>query len=125
MCRFTMWLDTVESRALASNLEVYRVIREITGIGEGKGAFITISDGIGGLGPWVGLMPNADRLAIDTHPYLAFGGQPNTQPISVPAPDGQMGGIWPGTACTAWLAITTQRYATANRSFPLSRNSNW
>ena len=93
-------------------------MREITGFGEGKGPFIAISDGIGGLDVWVDLLPNADRVALDTHPYFAFGGSPNTEPINVPAPDGQMGGIWPGRACTAWKGVMTRRCAIISLSFP-------
>ncbi|KAF9644373.1 hypothetical protein BDM02DRAFT_3122006, partial [Thelephora ganbajun] len=84
------------------DLEVYRIMREITGVGEGKGPYIILSDGLNGLDLWVGLFPNADRVALDTHPYFAFNGEPNTEPINVPAPDGKMGGIWPGRACTSW-----------------------
>ncbi|KAF9783809.1 glycoside hydrolase [Thelephora terrestris] len=87
-------------------LESYEVMRAITGTGEGKGAFITLSDGIGGLGIWAGTLPNVDRVALDTHPYFAFGGQANTAPINVAAPDGQMGGTWPALACTSWLGST-------------------
>ena len=97
------------------------MIREITGIGEGKGQFIVMGDGIGGLTPWVGLLPNADRLAIDSHPYIAFNGEPNTQPINVAAPDGQMGGIWPATACTSWGVQMDSMCATIGFSFLAER----
>ena len=91
------------------------MIREITGIGEGKGPFIQLNIGIGpSLATWAGIFPNADRVAIDTHPYFAFNQQPNTQPINVPAPDGQMGGVWPGMACSAWKPGMTDRYATSS-----------
>lgn len=110
--------------ALASYVESYQVIRAITGVGEGKGAFITLSDGIGGLSIWAGLLPNADRVAIDTHPYFAFDGEPNTDPVNVAAPDGQMGGVWPGLACSTWQASTTTRCATIVLSFPSLRLTN-
>ena len=87
------------------------MVRNITGIGEGKGPFLAISDGIGGLVPWAGLLPNADRLALDTHTYFAFGGQANTEPINVPAADGKMGGVWPGRACTTWKGQLNDMYA--------------
>jgi len=93
------------------------MIREITGVGEGKGPYVAISDGIGALASWANLLPNADRLALDTHLYFAFGGNPNTDPVNVPAPDGQMGGIWPGMACTAWKSMMNTMYATVNPSF--------
>ena len=81
------------------------MIREITGFGEGRGPFIAISDGLGGFADimtWVGLLPNADRVAIDTHAYFAFGNSPNSDPLNVTANDGKMGGIWPGKACKSW-----------------------
>lgn len=92
-------------------------MREITGFGEGKGPFIVISDGIGGVTTWADVLPNADRLALDTHPYFAFGGSPNTEPINVPAPDGQMGGIWPGRACTSWKGMMNDMCATISSPF--------
>ena len=93
------------------------MIREITGIGEGKGPYIAITDGIGGVTIWAGLLPNADRLALDTHKYFAFGGDPNTDPINVTAPDGQMGGIWPGKACTTWKSMMNTMCVTIGLSF--------
>ena len=50
------------------------MIRGITGVGEGKGPYIVIHDGFQGLDVWPGFMTGADRLALDMHPYLAFGG---------------------------------------------------
>ena len=91
--------------------------REITGIGEGKGPYLAITDGIGGLYPWAGLLPNADRLALDTHTYFAFGGQPNTEPVNVPAVDGKMGGVWPERACQQWKNTLTTMCATISQSF--------
>ena len=88
------------------------MIREITGTGEGKGPFIVIDDGFGGLTSWGGLLPNVDRVAIDTHPYFAFSGAANDDPINVAAPDGQMGGIWPGRACSTWQDNLNSMYAT-------------
>jgi len=93
------------------------MVREITGVGEGKGPYIAISDGIGGIPIWAGLLPNADRLALDSHLYFAFGSSPNIEPINVPAPDGQMGGIWPGRACTAWKSVMSTRCVTVSLSF--------
>ena len=81
------------------------MIREITGFGEGKGPFITISDGLGsfaGITTWVGLFPNADRVAIDTHPYFAFSDTADLSPLNATAEDGKMGGVWPAKACSSW-----------------------
>ena len=100
-------------------MEVYKVIRAITGVGEGKGPVIAINDGASGYTPWAGLFPNTDRVAMDLHPYFAFSGQPNSDPINVPAPDGQMGGVWPGMACSAWKPNMVDRYAIIRFSLSL------
>ena len=81
------------------------MIREITGFGEGKGPYIAIDEGFGNITSWAGVFPNVDRVVIDTHPYFAFGSfgnVTNPSPINISAPDGQMGGIWPGRACSTW-----------------------
>lgn len=52
---------------------------------------------------------------IDNHPYFAFDGQPNTDPIDVPAEGGDstmMGGVWPKQACNAWGANLNTRCVT-------------
>ncbi|KAM0748715.1 glycoside hydrolase [Meredithblackwellia eburnea MCA 4105] len=59
-------------------IEVYEMIRGITGIGEGKGPVIGFHDGFGALdatvasGGWNGFLAGADRIALDIHPYLVF-----------------------------------------------------
>ncbi|PPR07127.1 hypothetical protein CVT24_010477 [Panaeolus cyanescens] len=94
------------------NLEVYRMIREITGYGEGNGPYISFHDGFTGLGGWDDFMnPGGDRIIIDQHPYLAFSGSRATDPIDTgTGPDA--GGIWPQTACNRWA-----------RNFNSSRNA--
>lgn len=75
-------------------------MRGITGLGAGNGPYMSIHDF--GLAPsWAGFIAGADRLALDTHPYVAFNGQPNTQPIST-STGADAGGIWPALACTGW-----------------------
>jgi len=78
------------------------MIRGITGVGEGKGPFIALHDGFLGLGHWAGFLSGSDRIAIDTHPYFAFGGGPATSPIDT-GTDADAGGTWPAAAC-AWGA---------------------
>lgn len=59
-------------------LETYNMMREITGIGEGKGPFIAFHDGFSSLaapvaaGGWNGFLNGWDRVAIDSHRYLCF-----------------------------------------------------
>lgn len=70
-------------------LEVYEMMRNITGIG--KGPAIVLHDGFQGLTPWKGFLTGADSLVLDTHPYVAFGGGLN-QPLD----------YWPPAACRAF-----------------------
>ncbi|THG97563.1 hypothetical protein EW026_g4454 [Hermanssonia centrifuga] len=70
-------------------LEVYDMLRTITGIG--KGASMVMHDGFLGLTPWKDFLPGADRLVLDTHPYVAFGGGLD-QPLD----------YWPPAACRAF-----------------------
>lgn len=50
------------------------MIREIAGTGAGNGPIIAIHEGFIGVKQWDSFLPGADRLALDQHPYLAFGG---------------------------------------------------
>ncbi|KAH6905128.1 exo-beta-1,3-glucanase [Coprinopsis sp. MPI-PUGE-AT-0042] len=83
-------------------LEAYRVIREVSGFGEGNGPYIAVGDGFRSALEWEGLMPGADRFIMDIHPYVAFDEGSRADPIDVAAPDGELGGIWPGLACERW-----------------------
>ncbi|KAK7030955.1 hypothetical protein VNI00_013902 [Paramarasmius palmivorus] len=82
-------------------LESYEMIRGITGIGEGKGAYISIHDGFQDVNSWNGFLPGADRFIMDSHPYFAFGGGANDDPIATGS-GLQAGGPWPLQACNAW-----------------------
>ena len=45
--------------------------------------------------------------AVDTHPYFAFNGNPNREPVNVTADGGDgttLGGKWPQAACQSWRA---------------------
>ncbi|KAL0946390.1 hypothetical protein HGRIS_012619 [Hohenbuehelia grisea] len=84
--------------------EVHNMIREITGIGEGKGPYISIHDGFAGLSNWAGFMDGGDRVMLDTHPYFAFGGGAALDPIDTSTNDDDAGGIWPRQACDRWAA---------------------
>ncbi|KAF8589506.1 glycoside hydrolase family 5 protein [Ramaria rubella] len=64
-------------------LRAYNMIRSITGVGAGKGPYISIHDGFQGVSSWADFLPGSDRILLDTHPYFAFDGSPNTQPLSV------------------------------------------
>ena len=77
------------------------MVRTITGTGSGNGAYISIHDGFSGIDSWAGFMTGSDRVILDTHPYFAFGGGGNTQPISTGTGSGA-GGVWPGMACSSW-----------------------
>lgn len=91
-----------------SYVEVYKMMRGITGTGQGKGPAIAIHDGFAGVSNWGGFMTGADRMVLDTHPYFAFGGGPATDPIDT-GTGAKAGGTWPGAACDRWTPATNTR----------------
>lgn len=58
-------------------LQAYNIVRKASGTGEGQGPYISFHEAFLGLQKWAGFLPNADRTALDLHPYLCFGGQSN------------------------------------------------
>jgi aryl-phospho-beta-D-glucosidase BglC (GH1 family) len=72
-------------------MQAYNGVRKASGIGEGNGPFISYHDGFLGLSQWAGFLPNADRIALDDHPYLCFDGQ-SSAPMS----------SYAQTPCTTW-----------------------
>ncbi|TBU22967.1 glycoside hydrolase [Dichomitus squalens] len=94
--------------------EAYKMVRNITGVGEGKGPVIAFHDGFSGFQQWAGFLEGADRIAIDDHPYFAFGGRPNRELVNVTADGGDgtlMGGSWPKDACGWADSIASSRTA--------------
>ncbi|KAJ7448949.1 glycoside hydrolase family 5 protein [Mycena latifolia] len=93
-------------------LQVHNMIRSITGIGAGNGPYMSIHDGFDGLSKWAGFLPGSDRIILDTHPYFAFSGQPNDDPIATGEDADSAGGRWPKQACNSWgSSINTSRSA--------------
>lgn len=84
------------------------MLREITGIG--KGFYIAIGNGFAETSSWANYLPGSDRLILDSHPYFAFDGNANNQPISATGPDGRPGGVWPQQACQTWGSPSYERY---------------
>ncbi|KAF8654052.1 hypothetical protein AX16_003587 [Volvariella volvacea WC 439] len=82
-------------------MEAYTMIREITGIGEGNGAYISFHDGFLPRDQWVDFIPNADRITLDTHPYMCFGPQ-SADPMTA----------FVDRPCTAWAAAVNNSMAT-------------
>ncbi|KAF9260276.1 glycoside hydrolase [Marasmius fiardii PR-910] len=58
--------------------EAYRIVREVGGTGTGNGPWISIHECMIGKDQWSSFLPNADRLSLDSHPYMAFGDQSRT-----------------------------------------------
>lgn len=46
-----------------------------SGIGEGNGSYVSFHDGFFPFTDWAGFLPNADRIALDDHPYICFDSQ--------------------------------------------------
>jgi glucan 1,3-beta-glucosidase len=63
-------------------LEAYRIVKEVCGTGQGNGPYVSIHNGFESPANWVGLYPNADRMAMDMHPYLAFNDRQDPSPPS-------------------------------------------
>ena len=57
-----------------SYYRAYEMIRGITGYGAGNGPIIAMHENFRGIADWTNFMHGADRIAIDQHPYLSFGG---------------------------------------------------
>jgi len=90
--------------------QAYSIIREVTGTGAGKGPYISYHDGFLGLDQWATFLPNADRTALDLHPYLCFGGQ-SAAPMST----------YIQTPCTTWGAMMN----TSMGAFGLTAAGEW
>lgn len=57
-------------------LEAYKIVRNAGGgTGEGKGPWVSFHDAFFGRDEWSGFLAGGDRMSLDSHPYLAFGGQ--------------------------------------------------
>ncbi|KAL4065459.1 glycoside hydrolase family 5 protein [Scleroderma citrinum] len=91
-------------------LQAYTNVREASGIGAGKGPFVSFHDGFLGLDQWAGFLPNADRTALDQHPYLCF----TTQSDSAMSTYAQ-------TPCSAW----SQGFNTSMSAFGMTAAGEW
>ncbi|EMD31782.1 glycoside hydrolase family 5 protein, partial [Gelatoporia subvermispora B] len=76
-------------------LQSHDMLREITGIG--KGAYMVIHDGFQGTGSWADFLPGSQRIILDTHPYVAFGGG-----LDAPLDS------WPPAACRGFQTNASQ-----------------
>jgi glucan 1,3-beta-glucosidase len=75
--------------------EAYRIIRTAGGMGPGNGPIVSIHEGFQGLANWASYFPGADRIALDSHPYLAFGGM-SADPVEafIPLPCNTWSGVF-------------------------------
>lgn len=101
-----------------SYLQVHDMMRNISGVGEGNGPWMSIHDGFQGVSSWSDFMRGSDRIALDTHPYFAFGGGPATDPIATGF-GLEAGGTWPQAACNRWAVGMNGRYADSSHFFLL------
>lgn len=76
-----------------SYLQAYQDVRMASGIGEGNGPYVSFHDGFFPLSEWAGFLPNADRIALDDHPYICFGTQ-SAAPMS----------SYAQTPCNTWAS---------------------
>ncbi|KAF9483864.1 exo-beta-1,3-glucanase [Pholiota conissans] len=74
--------------------QAYQIIRNAGGTGAGNGPYVSIHDAFFQRSSWNSYFPNADRMTIDSHPYLCFNDQ-SSNPMS----------SYATTPCSAWGAI--------------------
>ncbi|KAF9008570.1 glycoside hydrolase [Hymenopellis radicata] len=93
-------INTIGRDALTSFYrEAHDMIRGITGVGEGKGFYISIHDGFEPNGTrWDAFLAGSDRVVLDRHPYTSFSGSTFEDPIAT-GTGADAGGVWVGTAC--------------------------
>ncbi|KAF5373029.1 hypothetical protein D9758_001649 [Tetrapyrgos nigripes] len=91
-------------------LQAYDVVRKASGFGDGKGPIVSFHDGFFGRSDWTGFLPNADRISLDTHPYLCFDVQ-SSAPIDTYAT----------TPCDRWGADVNNSMA----GFGLTQAGEW
>ncbi|KAJ2922815.1 hypothetical protein H1R20_g14280, partial [Candolleomyces eurysporus] len=80
-------------------LEAHRMMREISGFGEGNGPYMVVHDSFQGLAGLAGFTDGADRIGGDVHPYFAFNGDANPATIDSGVGPGAGNG-WALRACT-------------------------
>ncbi|EDR10975.1 glycoside hydrolase family 5 protein, partial [Laccaria bicolor S238N-H82] len=91
-------------------MEAYNIIRTAGGTGAGNGPFISLHDGFFSRSQWVGVFPNADRVGLDTHPYLCFNDQ-SSSPMS----------SYATTPCTSWGSLVNNSMS----NFGLTTAGEW
>ena len=86
-------------------------MRNITGIGAGKGPIMAIHDGFVGPSTWDGFLTGADRLAIESHFYFAFS----------PPDFGGLFSSYVTRPCSYWAA----QFNTSTLNFGLTLGGEW
>nr|VWO98693.1 V-type proton ATPase subunit H [Ganoderma boninense] len=76
-------------------VRAYDIVRTASGVGEGNGPWVVMHDAFMGLTNWAGFLPNADRLQLDIHQYICFGGQ---------SADDYPARVQSGQACSTWAS---------------------
>ncbi|CAH7686391.1 glycoside hydrolase superfamily [Phakopsora pachyrhizi] len=97
--------------------EVYKKMRDISGVGEGNGPFMVIHDRFIGIdggknlrNVWTGFLSGSDRIGLDAHPYVCFGPQMTDNLLKNPL------GV-----CNRWGARVSQTM----EGFGLSISAEW
>ena len=85
------------------------MMREITGVGEGRGPYIAYHDpALSATTPYLGFLAGGDRVIQDGHPYFAFDQPPSTDAIDT-GTGLAAGGPWPAKPCERWAAVYNSR----------------
>ena len=69
------------------------MVRQASGVGAGNGPYVSLHDAFFSPSQWAGFLTGADRISLDSHPYLCFGPQ-SSAPMS----------SYATTPCNSWGA---------------------
>lgn len=104
--------------------EVHDTVREITGVGAGKGPYLSVHDGFEGImTEWDGFLAGSDRIMLDRHPYTSFSGSTFDDPIAT-GTGPEAGGVWVAAAC-AWGDETTRLSSTFGVTYAGEWSNGW
>lgn len=91
-------------------LQAYNIVREASGTGQGNGPFVSFHDAFFSRDKWAGFLPNADRISLDSHPYLCFSTQSSAAITT-----------YATTPCDSWAASVN----TSMQAFGMTTAGEW
>lgn len=97
---FDILVVCYHSFPIFSYFQAYNIVRTAGGTGTGNGPYVSFHDAFLPRDQWYNVFPNADRVTLDSHPYLCFQGQ-SSAPMS----------SYATTPCTSWGGLVNSSMA--------------